>query len=136
MGTFVIAGIALAVHDLQFQLDGNVLASSSTNVGGHAQPKDWDSFFNSSGQKISGALTPAGPGFTASAFSADFNTETNRKGAVVFDTSDATTFTTGSKDTLDINPGWQCSASNNVLSKTDPAGNAGARIACGVITCW
>ena len=35
-----------------------------------------------------------------------------------FNTSDATTFTTGSKDTLPIS-GWQCTASANVNSKID-----------------
>jgi hypothetical protein len=119
VGTFVIAGIALAVHDLQFQLDGDTKVSPVTNVGGHAQPLDWNSFFDSSsatsGKPLAGTLVN---GFTAGAFSKDFQTTTKR-GATVFATLDPTTFTTGSKDTLDINPGWQCASSNNVLSKND-----------------
>ena len=118
VATLLIAAIALAVHDLQFQLDGNVVASPVTTVGGHDQPRDWASFFDASGNKVSGALSTTGEGFTASAFKADFNT-TTKKGATVFATLDATTFATGSKDTLPINPGWQCSSSNNVLSKND-----------------
>jgi hypothetical protein len=114
VATLVVAGIALAVHDLKFQLDGDVIASTGTNVGGHAQPVDWDSLFNADTTE---KTLPAG--FTASAFSKDFETKLNKQGATVFSTHDASTFTTGSKDTLDINPGWQCAASNNVLSKND-----------------
>jgi hypothetical protein len=114
-----IAGIALAVHDLKFQLDGDVSHNTTTSVGSRTQTLDWDSFFNSasstSGTPIAGTLTN---GFTAGAFSKDFQTTTKR-GATVFSTLDPTTFTTGSKDTLDINPGWQCASSNNVLSKND-----------------
>ncbi len=103
---------ALAVHDLQFQLDGDVSASTTTNIGGNPQALDWDSFFDASGNPISSAL--AG-GFTSSAFQRDFNTNTNGS----FNTSDTTTFSTGSKDTLNITPGWQCSFSANVNSKID-----------------
>ena len=47
VATLVIAGIALAVHDLKFQLDGDVTASTLTHVGppGSTQSLDWDSFF-------------------------------------------------------------------------------------------
>jgi hypothetical protein len=40
---------AFAVHDEKFQLDGDVLASTTTNVGGNLQPFDWDSLFDSAG---------------------------------------------------------------------------------------
>jgi hypothetical protein len=119
VATLVVAGIALAVHDLAFQLDGDVSASTTTHVGTLTQTKDWESFFDTSsatsGKPVAGTLTN---GFTAGAFSKDFLTTTKR-GATVFSTLDPTTFTTGSKDTLDINPGWQCASSNNVLSKND-----------------
>ncbi len=111
--TLLLGGIALAVHDLKFQLDGDVTASTTTNVGGSLQPHDWDSFFNA--DTTEKALPTD---YTASAFSKDFQT-TTKKGQIVFATLDPTTFTTGSKDTLDINPGWQCASSNNVLSKND-----------------
>ncbi|MDP9331128.1 MAG: hypothetical protein M3P11_10890 [Actinomycetota bacterium] len=103
---------AFAVHDLHFQLDGDVLASTTTNVGGNVQALDWSSFFDASGNPIPAALTG---GFTASAFQRDFITNTNGS----FNTSDTTTFATGSKDTLSITPGWQCSFSANVNSKID-----------------
>ena len=114
VATLVVAGIALAVHDLKFQLDGDVIASTTTHVGTETQVYDWDSLFNADTTE---KALPAG--FTASAFSKDFATKVDRKGATVFSTFDPTTFTTGSKDTLDINPGWQCASSNNVLSKND-----------------
>ncbi len=100
---------AFAVHDGVFQLDGDVSASTTTTVGGTTQSVDWDSLFNASGGKLA---LPSG--FTASVFSKDFGTNANGS----FNTSDPTTFTTGSKDTLPIS-GWQCTASNNVNSKVD-----------------
>jgi hypothetical protein len=109
----VLTQSVLAVHDLAFQLDGDVSASTTTSVGGHTQPVDWSSLFNADTTKKS---LPGG--FTAVAFSKDFQT-TTKKGVPVFATADATTFATGSKDTLDINPGWQCSPANNLLSKND-----------------
>ena len=126
VATLVVAGIALAVHDLAFQLDGNTAVDSPAPfIGGvNHQTADWETFFDNSGtggimKKIPGALSTTGTGFTADAFAVDFKTAVGRKGGVVFDTSDNSTYATGSKDTLDINPGWQCSAANNLLSKND-----------------
>ena len=48
-GVFAIS--ALAVHDLTFQLDGDVSASTTTNVGGNTQTVDWDSIFDANGAK-------------------------------------------------------------------------------------
>jgi hypothetical protein len=124
VATLVIAGIALAVHDLTFQLDGNTKVDAATHIGTGTQSNDWETFFDGSGtggtmKKIPGVLSTTGLGYTADAFSVDFNTKAARKGGVAFDTSDNSTYATGSKDTLDINPGWQCSAANNLLSKND-----------------
>jgi hypothetical protein len=111
----LVAGAVLAVHDLNFQLDGDVLASTQTNVGNDATPQllDWDSLFTAAGTE---KALPTD--FTASAFKRDFNTTTKR-GVTVFDPADDSIFSTGSKDTLDINPGWQCKSANNVLTKND-----------------
>lgn len=109
----VVAGnvpAAFAVHDETFQLDGDVSASTTTNVGGTTQTIDWSSLFGTTGNKLA---LPSG--YTASVFTKDFNTSANGS----FNTSDATTYTTGSKDTLPISTGWQCTASNNVNSKID-----------------
>ena len=108
VGAFAIS--AIAVHDLDFQLDGNVSASSTTNVGGNIQTIDWDSLFDAAG-----AEKPLPAKFTATGFDRDFRTNANGS----FNTSDPSTFATGSKDTLPITPGWQCNVDNNVLSKND-----------------
>ena len=117
--TLDMAGSALAVHDEEFQLDGDVSASTTTSVGGATQLNDWDTFFDSAGQEIASALTG---GFTASDFIRDFRVNpgcsiTAQSGT--FCTADQSTFATGSKDTLDITPGWQCNFDNNVNSKID-----------------
>jgi hypothetical protein len=105
----LVAQSALAVHDLVFQLDGDVIASTTTNIGGHVQNFDWDSLFDSAG-----AEKPLPTDFTASGFDKDFNNTGN-----TFLTNDSSTFATGSKDTLPITPGWQCNFDNNVNSKID-----------------
>ena len=107
VGLMWIAG-AQAVHGENFQLDGNVLAASTTNVGGVTQNLDWDSLFDSSGNE-----KPLPTDFAASGFDRDFLSS-----GTSFITSDTTTFATGSKDTLPIS-GWQCNFDNNVNSKID-----------------
>jgi hypothetical protein len=106
---------AFAVHDLNFQLDGDVSASTTTHVptppGTATQNLDWDSVFTSAGANVD----PLPTGFTAAAFQRDFLTNANGS----FNTSDDTTFATGSKDTLPITPGWQCNHDANVNSKID-----------------
>jgi hypothetical protein len=108
---------AFAVHDLAFQLDGNIKSTDDTSLGDGEQTFDWADFFNSSGQPSPElpSANPAFAGWEASAFSPDFN----KKADGSFSPDDTTTFTTGSKDTLAINPGWQCASSNNVNSKSD-----------------
>ena len=102
-----VAG-AQAVHGEAFQLDGDVLASTTTNVGGVTQNVDWDSLFDANGNEL-----PSPTGFGEKSFDKDFlNNGTD------FITDDTTTFATGSKDTLPI-AGWQCNRDNNVNSKID-----------------
>jgi hypothetical protein len=107
--TFSVAGSVLAVHDETFQLDGDVLAATTTAVGGTTQTLDWDSFFDANGGR---KALPAG--FDASDFQRDFKTNTNGS----FNTGDDSTFATGSKDILPIS-GWQCNHDNNVNNKID-----------------
>jgi hypothetical protein len=118
-GTFLAAGTVLAVHDLTFQLDGDVSASTTTTVGSSTQTLDWDSLFDSAGAE---KALPAG--FTATGFERDFQAKDGTgtcsdTGTGTFCTADHTTFATGSKDTLPITPGWQCNFDNNVNSKID-----------------
>ena len=105
----VLAISAIAGHDETFQLDGDVLSATTTNVGGQTQMVDWDALFDASGGE---KALPAG--FNASVFDRDFETNTNG----TFNTTDTSTYATGSKDTLPIS-GWQCNKDNNVSSKTD-----------------
>src|SRR4051812_16266708 len=65
--TVVIVPSALAVHDLNFQLDGDVLASTGTTIGGNTQALDWDSLFDGAGVP---KTLPTD--FTASGFDKDF----------------------------------------------------------------
>ena len=118
----IITAGAQAVHDEAFQLDGDVSASTLTHIGGDppgskTQALDWDSFFDDLGQE---KALPAD--FTEAEFIRDFRTNpgcsiTEQSGT--FCTADQTTYATGSKDTLDITPGWQCNFDNNVNSKID-----------------
>jgi len=107
--TALLVGRAQAVHDLDFELDGN----QAVDAGGPAF--DWTSFFNAAGQPSPALPDATRPGFTNSAFSKDFT----RKANGAYSTVDTTTFATGSKDTLNITPGWQCNKDNNVSDKVD-----------------
>jgi len=103
---------AFAVHDEEFQLDPLPGGGNTVDNTGVNEDFDWESFFNATGPggTIAKAvnLPDAGfPGFTASGGRADFALP------------DPTTYATGSKDTLPIQGGWQCSSSNNVGDKVD-----------------
>ena len=102
-----VAG-AQAVHGEAFQLDGDVLASTTTNIGGVTQTVDWDSLFDANGLE-----KPLPAGFNATSFDKDFNNT-----GTTFLTDDTSTFATGSKDELAI-ADWQCNFDNNVNSKID-----------------
>jgi hypothetical protein len=90
----------LAVHDLQFELDGDV-----RNEPDPAGRVDWADLFDSSGAPRSSL-----PANFLGMFSQDF---------ILGGNADQTTFTTGSKDTLNISDGWECVPANNVNDKTD-----------------
>src|SRR5689334_10491560 len=117
----VVAGlmfvpVLLAVHDFNFELDGNIAVDNASPT-----PYDWASLFNASDPVITqqnpngNKILPLPTGFSAAAFSRDFLTNTNGS----FNTNDGTTFATGSKDTLAISTGWQCNFDSNVNSKID-----------------
>ncbi|OLD11497.1 MAG: hypothetical protein AUI93_04455 [Crenarchaeota archaeon 13_1_40CM_3_52_10] len=83
-----------------FELDGNIVKDSSGTF-----PTDWSALFSSTGSKL--ALPPGG---------VDSGWTNDGPHSV----SETTTFTTGSKDTLDIaNNGWQCTGTNNLTPKDD-----------------
>lgn len=130
-GLVLAAGTALAVHDLEFQLDGDTTPSVAQNVPEPTdQVLDWDSLFNVNGTNTSVIDPNGGDGdFTAASFKRDFRAKATKSGdctaeaaltspGPIFCTNDFTTFATGSKDILDIS-GWQCNRDNNVNSKID-----------------
>jgi hypothetical protein len=109
------AGTASAVHDEAFELDGNV--DDANPVGG--PEVDWDNDIvgtNANGFSAPQASLPTG--FSAATAAPDFTTET-RRGVETAVTADNTTFTTNSKDILDISAEWRCVRANNVTDKGD-----------------
>jgi hypothetical protein len=110
VGALLLAGAAQAVHDEAFQLDGDVLASTTTSYGGHTQSVDWDSIFTATGAN----KDPLPTNFTAAGFKQDFLL----KSGGAFDTTDNTTYTQGSKD-IDNVAAWVCATANNVTNKGD-----------------
>src|SRR3954468_18242897 len=66
----VLISNALAVHDEKFQLDGDAIASTTTNYNG-IQPFDWNSFFDADGLKSPALPNATRPDFTASGFDRD-----------------------------------------------------------------
>jgi hypothetical protein len=110
-GLMISSGTALAVHDEDFQLDGDVSSATTTNVDGSIQLIDWDQIITAGGVALDDDDLP--DGFSDAGFRKDFNNNGN-----TFLTNDTTTFATGSKDTLPISA-WQCNFDNNVNSKID-----------------
>src|SRR3954452_14262377 len=82
-----------------FELDGNIAQDHPASPTTY----DWANFFDSSGAKSPVLPHASRPGYTASSFVRDFKTAAGRKGTTVFDTSDDSTYTIGSKDILDVN---------------------------------
>jgi hypothetical protein len=126
-GTLLSAGAVLAVHDLDFQLDGDTTETGYTLPPLSSPSKDWDSLFTALGANTSEINPTNNPGFTHGDFVRDFRLKISRTDCSLtsvddtlpFCTLDTTTFATGSKDTLNMNPGWQCNKDNNVNSKID-----------------
>jgi hypothetical protein len=128
-GLVLAAGTALAVHDLEFQLDGDTspAAQNNPNDPAAAPEFDWDDIFTATGGNTSVVNPSGGNGdFTAASFKRDFSSKATKNGAcsdtsttnTIFCTADTSTFATGSKDILNI-PDWQCNKDNNVNSKID-----------------
>ncbi|HET8652221.1 MAG TPA: hypothetical protein VFM13_06585 [Gaiellaceae bacterium] len=139
-----LIGNAQAVHDLEFQLDGNARAEvcGTTPDGGPSganactiQTYDWNSIFNADRSVNTTLVKDTNTqGFTTAAFQRDFglrvsaadNCSLTNTTSTTFCTADGTTFATGSKDIQNISGGgadqsgnWQCNRDNNVNSKID-----------------
>jgi hypothetical protein len=121
-----VTGLALAVHDLDFQLDGDTSTTDQTPGSPGTPIRDWDSLFNADGTNTNLINPTNSPGFTHGDFVRDFRLKVSRTDCSLtstdatkpFCTADTTTFATGSKDILAIS-GWQCNKDNNVNSKID-----------------
>jgi hypothetical protein len=114
LGAFALTS-ALAVHDEAFELDGNV---DDANPAGGPEV-DWDNDIVGVGLNDFAAPQASLPaGFAAATAGPDFTT-TIRRGVEVAETGDDSTFTTNSKDTLDISAQWRCVHANNVTDKGD-----------------
>jgi len=84
-----------------FELDGNIVKDSLGTF-----PTDWGALFTNTGAKV----LPFPPGGVDSGWTNDGPHSTREN----------TTFTTGSKDTLDLPAsGWQCTGTNNLTPKDD-----------------
>lgn len=93
---------ATAVIAADLELEGNILNDGNT---------DWQDIFDVSGNNVPTQANPLPAGYVESVFVRDFVPGASGP--------DISTFTTGSKDTLNITPGWECTRSNNVNDKTD-----------------
>jgi hypothetical protein len=114
-GVVLAGGAANAVHDEAFELDGNI--DDANPLGG--PEVDWDNDIVGVGANgFSTPQTSLPAGFSAATAGPDFTTEI-RRGVEVPVTADTTTFTTNSKDILDISAEWRCVRANNVTDKGD-----------------
>ena len=115
VGTLVLAAVAFAVHDLKFQLDGDTSSVDIAPIIGITRPVDWNDLYNTDKSVVTSPPT----GFAPGDMSTDYRIVASGGKAGQFDTSDGTTYTGGSKDTLDIHSGWRCVGANNVTNKGD-----------------
>ncbi|MBI1742384.1 hypothetical protein HYR54_04870, partial [Candidatus Acetothermia bacterium] len=117
---FFLLGVipALAVHDPidpgLFELDANIV--DDVAPGGTEIPTDWGDLF-SGGNPGGTPLTL--PTNAISSFFAHDGFFTAGAGGHDGSTADVTFFATGTKDTLEINTGWQCTIANNPTDKDD-----------------
>lgn len=122
----LLIGSAQAVHELDFQLDGETTNTAYSPPTGSSPDVDWNDLFTATGGNTS-VIDPTNGPFTNAVFTRDFGLKVSAQDCSTtsvdttkpFCTADPTTYATGSKDTLDITPGWQCNRDNNVNSKID-----------------
>jgi hypothetical protein len=107
----VLPSTAFADVATTFELEGNVLDDpNSAPPDWGASGSDTNSIFalNASGEAVT--RTPLPANFLSAGFSKDF---------IAGSSADSSTYTTGSKDTLNISTGWACVGANNVTDKGD-----------------
>jgi hypothetical protein len=94
---------ATSVYAVDLELEGNIRSDSAV--------ADWEDIFDVSSSNVPIPASPLPAGFSQAVFVRDF--VPGKSGP------DISTFATGSKDTLNISPGWECTKSNNVTDKAD-----------------
>lgn len=102
---------AFAVAAPFHELEGNILDDSTTDP-----PIDWSDIFTA-GSTTTEPTTVASP--PAGILDPDFTRDFRTTAAGAYVNGDLSYFATGSKDTLDITPGWQCKKTNNATDKGD-----------------
>ena len=113
----LVAMSAMAVHNEAFELDGNI---DDANPAGGPEV-DWDNDIvgvGADGFSVAQPQASLPAGFSSATAGPDFTT-TIKQGVEVGATADTTTFTTNSKDDLDISAEWRCVNANNVTDKGD-----------------
>ncbi|WP_404384325.1 hypothetical protein LL946_02180 [Knoellia locipacati] len=93
------------------ELEGNILDDTSADP-----PYDWDDLFTA-GSTTAEPTTKTG--LPSSILDPDFTRDFRTTAAGAYVNGDLSYFATGSKDTLDINPGWQCKKAQNATDKGD-----------------
>ena len=102
---------AIGTHPALFyhELEGNVLDGSAADP-----PYDWEDIFSAA----NATAVPTSSALPAGAISSDFTRDFVTSGTTYVNGDDSY-FATGSKDTLNITPGWQCKKTNNATDKGD-----------------
>lgn len=100
--TLALAFGAPTSQATDLELEGNLLNDGNT---------DWENLFDVSGSNVPTPKATLPTDYSEAVFVRDFIP--GKSGP------DESTFATGSKDTLNVNPGWQCNKDNNVNDKTD-----------------
>ncbi|MEO7268365.1 MAG: SdrD B-like domain-containing protein [Knoellia sp.] len=93
------------------ELEGNILDNTTADP-----PYDWSDIFTD-GSATAEPTVKAG--LPSSILDPDFTRDFRTTAAGAYVNGDLSYFATGSKDTLDINPGWQCKKTNNATDKGD-----------------
>lgn len=102
---------AFAVAAPFHELDGNISDNSTTDP-----PIDWSDIFTAGSTTAEPAVVASPP---AGILDPDFTRDFRTTAAGAYVNGDLSYFATGSKDTLDIDPGWQCKKTNNATDKGD-----------------
>lgn len=106
----LVAPVAFAAGPGFHELEGDII-----DTGAPDPPFDWSDIFTAGSTTTEPGVQS---GLPASILDPDFTRDFRQSGGSYVN-GDLTYFATGSKDTLDITPGWQCKRTNNATDKGD-----------------